>query len=587
MARPRRVDPPIPNGFIASASRLPTVQRNYATSTEAWMSMGWEYYNTIGELRFIANWVGNVMSRAILRVVHKEENEFVPLTSGPAAESLDAYFGGPQGQSQMLQATGVNLTIPGECYHVMLGADEEWVVLPSGAVTQQDKQVYATYGGRRHDIGPSDLAIRVWVPHPRDPDVADSPVRSSLQTLSEIRRINEHVSSQLDSRLAGAGILFMPSEIQFAATQGTDPQSNQADAFMAVLGDVMTTGIKDRGSAAAIVPIVVTAPGDSLEKVQLLHFWTPLDAATISMRESAIRRLALGMDTPPEVLLGVSDTNHWGAWMVDEAAIKAHLEPRLSVVSHAITTAYLRPSLVDEVPDPENYYVMADTSQIRLKPNRSNEALELYDRAELSGDALRRETGFQPEDHQSDTEFMGWLLRKIATGSTSPEQTSAALKELGVNLFPDGQVPDGTNKEPPDAMRTDTSRRRIRKPDKRVLDISQKDEPAEPSALLAASEALVIRALERAGNKLCDAKARANGLGSVDPRLRYLQASGNVDNMLEGAWTSADVVLKDLHTDTPAVITLLDFYVRGLLTMKREHSRNALDALLKQLESVL
>src|SRR4029079_12876610 len=96
---------------------------------------------------------------------------------------------------------------------------------------------------------------------------------------------------------------------------------------------------------------------------------------------------------------------------------------RLAVCSYAVTSEYLQPSLEGLVPDPENYFCIADTSSIRLRPNRSAEAIELFDRGELSGMALRRETGFQPEDAPPVEEFTKWLLRKIAIGSTSPEMT--------------------------------------------------------------------------------------------------------------------------------------------------------------------
>lgn len=583
MARPRRVDPLPPNGFVASAVRLPAMRGMTFANAQGWHPVAWEYYNTIGELRFIANWVGNVMSRAQLKAFHFNGEAFEPDDSGVAAETLASYFGGAQGQAQMFQATGVNHTITGEAYHVMVG-DEEWHVLSSGAVTQGvNKDVTAHIGNERHILRPSDLAMRVWVPHPQNPEMADSPVRSNLATLSEIKRLNEHISAQLDSRLAGAGILFMPAEIQFATPEGVDSQANQADAFMQILGDAMMTPIKDRGSASAVVPIVVTAPGDSLDKVQHLTFWTPLDEASINMRDSAVRRLALGLDTPPEVLLGVSDSNHWSAWMVDESAIKSHLEPKLQVVAQAVTDSYLRPALEGEVPDPENYYVFADTSQIRIRPNRSNEAIELYDRGELSGDALRRETGFAKEDALEYEEFITWLLRKVATGSTSPEQTVAALARLGADLGI--APPPEPNREAPDDMRTDVDWRRRRRPDQRRPDQDRALTRTDTKAgLHAACEVLVLRALERAGNKLCDARARSNGLGEVQAGRRYLQASGSPDVLLEGTWEFAREILPKLSEQPEAVLSVLDVYVRGLLTARTEHTSEALMAALAQLE---
>jgi hypothetical protein len=583
LARPKRIEaPPPPNGFVASAARLPVITRNTATSAQGWMGQAWASYDTVAELRFIANWVGNVMSRAALVPMRLVGDHYETLTDGPAVDAMTAYFGGPQGQSQMLQATGVNHTISGEVYHLMLAKDDEWHVLSSGCVTQNGKRLTARVGERLIDLTRNDLVYRAWTPHPRNIDLADSPVRSNLGTLEEIQRLNQHIASQLDSRLAGAGVMLMPSEIQFAAPEGVDPQANQADAFMQVLGEAMTESVHNRGSAAAIVPVVVTAPGEYLDKVQLIHFWTPLDEAAIKMRDNAVKRLAFGMDTPPEVLMGTSE-NHWSAWIVDESTIKSHLEPRLAVVAHAVTTAYLRPSLTGEVPDPENYYVFADTSQIRLRPNRRNEAIELYDRGELSGDALRRETGFAQEDQPDDPEMVMWLWRKIATGSTSPEQTGAALAKLGASL---GNVALGDRNAPTGDDRRIDARRQVRDTREPNIDRSVAEKEQRGEAAVAAADVLVMRALERVGNKLNDAKGRADGLGTIMPAKRYLSASGNPDKLLDGCWDFALDALGGWHPQPAAVVSVLDIYVRGLLTARAPHTRAALAAALRQLDEV-
>ena len=435
--KPPEPEPVPPTGFVASATRLPPVSQRSAGKAQGWQTEAWIAFDTVAEMRFVATWVGNVMSRARLVAARKEGSDIIPLYDGPAAEVMHSYWGGEQGQSQMLQATGLNLGVAGECYHVTHD-DGEWSVLASGRVTQQGNgpgaKVYADWGDGKKLLTGDDLAIRVWTPHPLDPYQADSPVRSNLGTLNEIRTLNEHVQAQLTSRLTGAGILMLPSEIQFPNSPNADPASTQADQFMAVLAEAMTTPIKDRSNASAVVPIVVTAPGDTLDKVQHLTFWTELDEISIEMRKAAVHKLALGLDTPPEVLLGVSDSNHWSGWLADESAIKSHLEPRLAVVAHALTTAYLRPALEDVVPDPSAYYVVADTSPIRLRPNRGREAIDLYDRGALSAEAMRRETGFHEEDAPSDEELKAWLWKQIATGSTTPEQTQAALRLLGADL---------------------------------------------------------------------------------------------------------------------------------------------------------
>jgi len=591
MARPRTKEPEAPTGFLASAVRLPTASRNQAGRSEEWQSTAWNYHDTVGELRQVANWTGNVMSRARLTAAHLEGRMLIPLANGPAAEAMEEFYGGPQGQSEMLQNVGVHLTVAGECYVTNRAKGDIWNVLAAGKVTQQPGKVapkitadFGTDGGRTPMDPTQDLVIRIWTPPPRDPTRPDSPVRSTLSTLAQVVSYDAHITAQITSRLAGAGILFLSNEVQFPVPPGMDPQASQAQIFMALLGESMMTPIADRSDPSAIVPIVAMVPTESLGKNEHIKFWTELDKAVIEMRDAAIKRLALGWDVPPEVLLGISDANHWNAWLSEESAVKAHLEPRLSVVSYATTTAYLRPAIEGLVPDPENFFCLADTSSIRLRPNRSQEAIELYDRGELSGLALRRETGFQPEDTPPAEEFVRWLLRKIATGSTSPEQTDAALRLLGADL----QMPAMTSKEnrpPPDDMRTDTnpdlpSREIPTRADAeaRIARTQRAIDRGGPG-LAATCDVLVYRALERAGNRLRNAHPRTD-TSAMQATDVYRSLAGDPDKLLAGAWDCAYDVLQPYTDDPPTVISTLDFYVRGLLGSQRAHSAVVLGTLL-------
>lgn len=568
-----------PTGFVASSVGLPTVSRNQAGRLEGWQQSAWDNYETVGELRYPCDWVGNVMSGARLHPARAEGNSLVVVDSGPAREAMDALYAGPQGQATMLQNIGVHLMVAGECYLCMVSDD--WYVLASGKVTQsRGGRITVNIGieGGPHVLTANDFVLRIWTPNKRDPQRPDSPVRANLGTLSQIRGYDAHIDAQLQSRLSGAGILLLPSEISFAAPPGIDPAANPAEAFMAVLGTAMLTPIKEPSSPAAVVPIVVTVPGEHLDDIKHLTFWGELDDAVVTMREGGIKRLALGLDIPPEVLLGVMDANHWNAWLSDESAIKSHVEPRLSVVTAALTVGYLRPALVGTM-DPgeiEDHYVIADTAAVRLRPNRSREALELYDRGELSGEATRRETGFQPEDRPDETEFTSWLLRKVATASSSPDMAIAALERLGA-LALAGPDATGLGGAPPDHIRTDTN---PQVPERNPPDITERRAVANvPPGLAAAAEVLLFRALERAGNRLrnihplSDAKA-------MPVHTIYMALAGDPDHLLEGSWDCAPAVLGDYCDDPAGVVDVLDFYARGLLSSKRAPSTVVLETLL-------
>jgi hypothetical protein len=246
--------------------------------------------------------------------------------------------------------------------------------------------------------------------------------------------------------------------------------------------------------------------------------------------------------------------------------VKAHTEPRIAVVANAITTAYLRPALNDD-PEKDRLGVVGDTSNIRLRPNRSKEALELWDRGELGSDALLRETGFEPEDAPDQREFTEWLLRKIALGSTSPEQTQAAIVALGTDL-PEVTVLDNT----PKGRGSDMEPRRT------LEEHPTRDMPDEP--LLAACDVLVYRALERAGNRLRSATNFTGKVMAADVYLSVQARPASVDSLVADSWACADRVLGPLTPDVALVTAALDAYTRHLLSEQAEHTRERLRAVL-------
>ena len=524
MPRPSRTktaESPAPTAIVASAANVTNAAKEgrRVPKTTDWQREAWYFYDTIGELRFGANWLGNALSRTKLRIMEAE----VPVNEGPAVDALNVLFGGPTGQSQMLSSFAVHLTVAGEAYlvgKVKPGEDEdseddEWAVMSTEEIKQgrggkdgQTRWNIDRGDGKQETLeGKDGLVIRLWRSHPRKYVEADSPTRAVIPILREIEQLTKHVAATIDSRLAGAGILLLPSEMSFASPT-SDPEAETGDhvaddPFMADLTEAMTTPIQDRGSASAVVPLVIKAPGAVLNNATHLKFSTPFDEATQELRTEAIRRLALGMDLPPEIMLGTAGINHWGAWQVDEAAIKMHVEPLLELIVDALTRWYLIPALEGMEESTEGISIGFDTSDLRLRPNRATQAIELYDRLELSGETLRRETGFEEADAPDPEEIKSILLRKMAIGVSTSDLTVASLHELGLPLVPiasqveapagaQGLTPRGPQPEPTE-------------PPVEPADV-QREPPVAATGIdlgvFAAAEMLLLRALERANNKV-------------------------------------------------------------------------------------
>jgi len=418
--------------------------------------------------------------------------------------------GGPGGQSQMMSETTAHLSVPGECWLVgeddpdskgdelwsVRSADELRVTSTGGWQLRDDPRATAWRTGRNV------MVVRVWKPHPRRGWEADSAARHAVSAMTKLDLANKRIIATLISRLASNGfILYDKERLSFHTTQqtpaagepGTPDGGGEPDPFAVMMVDVASRGIKDPTSPEAVIPIPIgyslqdLANVDPKALLQHVTFASDVDEKLLAQRQDALRELATALDMPVEALVGMGDINHWGAWAIEESGIKIHIAPAAELICHALTVGYLRPYLEAEGEDPAGLVVWYDPSELTLRPDRSANTLQAYDKLEASGDALRREFGLAPDDAPSADELRVMILKK----QTTMESLSAtALAELtgeqeSTPAPPAGQAtakePTGTGEQGPP----------------QTLDQPPPNETAAPPdrAALAAMEPAVLAAL--------------------------------------------------------------------------------------------
>lgn len=605
-----------PNSLIASAARVGKGGVSWSkiarTRSDAWQTAAWNFYRTIGEYRFACDWVGAMLSKATLHATVEEDGKPRNLTEGPAVEYLHGLFGDSDGRAEMLRLIGIHMTVAGECWIVgypkveetddgiIITEEDHWEVVAATSLknTGGKKTPRWSINGATLDTDDHNdvMVIRIWLPDPVDSDLAISPSRAILSTLGELHKLSEHVSAQVDSRLAGAGLLLVPSEMQFPkkidieADSGEVKTANNAQDLMDLLQTAMETAIEDRGDPSAIVPIVITAPADAIQHVKHLTFWSGLDEKAIELRSEAIRRLALGMDMPPEVLQGVGESNHWNAWQADESGIKAHTEPLLKVVTTAIAKGFLRPLLAANpkmvragahIP---SFSVKADTSELRLRPNRSKEAMELWALNLISDKALLREVGFDYDnDLPSEEERQAWFMKKVASGSTTPQQVEKALTvlfpQLDFKTMEEGTEEVGDEARPEPSLK-DHPVRDIPDQEISIRRKQAREEGRVPSAAsLLACEQIVLRALERAGNRMRNkVGGKMSGIAASDTYLTFAAKSDDISYYLDDAFGGNVAVLAEhMQVEKEWLESTLDGYCRVLLMSQKPHQFSTLE----------
>ncbi|WP_297451709.1 hypothetical protein [uncultured Corynebacterium sp.] len=429
------------------------------TGHNDWTRRAWHYYDAIGELGYVCEWIGASLSR--VRIIPSSIN---PDTGQPTMECDDPHVaqivtdiaGGPAGQATMLRRIATGLTVPGEAWIAMIVREtasttvEEWHVLAADEINDRGTNITLQLDdGTDHTFNPTqDVLFRVHRPHPRNGRDSYSLTRSALPILAEIERTTAAIDGAGKSRLAGNGLLLVPQEISMPVA--TPPRANPdapglpqepvtidqpvtAADIMQQLQQVMTTAIADPTSAASMVPIVIKAPADALDKIRHIKLDSDVTQTNLETRDRAIRRLAMALDVPAEVLTGIGSTNHWSAWAIDESGIKAHIEPLMTLICDALTTAVLRPLLeASGHPHPEDYVVWFDSSPLKTKSNREKDAIDAFDRGAISSIALRRELQFDELDAaDQDPDFDRALAIQLVT--KAPSLFPMLANVIGIN----------------------------------------------------------------------------------------------------------------------------------------------------------
>lgn len=420
--------------------------------------VAWYYWSRIPELRYVSRYIANALSVATLYVGIADSSGAAPTRvkpDHPAYQLLEDFAGGYNGQKDILDRLGLHLTVAGDS--VLIGPKngknsleapfDQWRVYSTEEVYSRQGKIYVRFPGNSKEVPIPDaaLAVRIWRPHPKLWWDADSPVKGSFEVLKEIDMLNSHILASGASRLVGAGLLGIPEELDLPGSD-IETDGTEVDQFVALLIEIMGMAKKNPESPAARIPIMVRGPAEYIDKIKHFDFSTEFSHMVPDLRMGAIRRLALGMDVPPEILLGSSNSNSWSAWQTDESTLRVHLIPLLQLITSSLTVGWLQPML-ETLPltdaqkaEMPNLVIHFDTSNLRIHQDVSGDAQALYDRFELDADSLRIAIGYGPNNVPTKRDLAKQILFELIK-SNNPQMVPYALEALrdnfGITDLPD------------------------------------------------------------------------------------------------------------------------------------------------------
>lgn len=449
---PRDSQPPAITAAAQLLSRQ-TVDRSVKKpSTERWQNDAWDLRDEIGELRFIGDRQARGVSQVRLFVGKATGDDATPkpVVDDPIAKDLQTLlFGSKAATEQFLYRAAQQLIFNGE----------------SIIHCKQDGQRIATYARSVQELqgrpgaweftdgagtaaekvdDDSEIVIRCWRPEPKFYGKADAPVRAILPVARELRGLTMFVSAQIDSRLAGAGLLLVPDQIESAwqrRQEVDDVDYADRTTIEEELTEYFLTPIKDRDSAAAVVPFILSMDAELVDKIKHVTFSSPLDEHAAELRDESIRRIGLGMDSDPSILLGQGSGSHWSAWAIDANEIRFGVEPVASIICHSLTVGLLRPLMEQQgVDDPDEWQVWFDTADLVVRDDRSKDAQALFDKDVIGKDTLLAENGFSDADQPDATELEQARLWKIL--QMRPDLIDEkTLAKLGIDIGPVAPAP--------------------------------------------------------------------------------------------------------------------------------------------------
>lgn len=457
--------------LTGSAERL-TLDKSAANkvekrTTSAWQTAAWQYLDSIGEIHFAFNLIGQVMSRVRLypAIVHDSDQPPVNIEdyledlkeksgstapgltrvadqAGKLMDTLAAQAHG--GLSGMLRAFAINLSVPGETY--LLEHKGEWIVASTDEITQKGDTTYyrrskqATSTARKsggtaeEKIANNAFVARIWRSHPRWSNEPDSSMIGVLDDCEQLVLLTQALRSMTRSRMT-AGIMFVPEGL---TSFSSDVEQDNVETAIA---RASMEAVEDESSQYTVAPLILKGPPELGDKIKWIPFGRQLDEPFLNLLDRSLDRVLQGLDIPKDVVTGLASVKYSNAVVIDENLYRAHVEPLVLLIIDALTNIYLRPLLrkaldIREGEESEiinRIVVWADTSAVVTRADKSTAANEGYDRKILSAVAWRNARGFSDVDAPEPEELLQRTV--LERGAISPEIADALLARIDPDFF--------------------------------------------------------------------------------------------------------------------------------------------------------
>lgn len=409
--------PPMRALTAAAAKLQGRDSETYRRMSEPWQLRALSYYDVIGEIRFASQFYAKLLSKVRYYPARQlPDDRKEPITDGAPVEILHKIQDPGGGRSRLQYDYGRMMFVTGEgvLFGDRLDSEEErWRFLWKDEVRRRDDGMYERVRYDKQPFSPPQVgqAYRLWTPHPRHSDMPDSPLHSVMDIAEELIILTAAVRATAVSRMTN-GVFILPSELspnQYGVPDDDDYIGDEDPETSVLMSDYIehaTAQIENPGTAEAALGFTLEGAYEYVDRIRWMATHDPqTDYMEKELRTEAVRRLALGLDFPPEFLLGMTDANHWTARQVVYDMWRSYGTPVAERFADDLADVYLRPALREEgYADWQNVVIDYDDSRVVIPPDRTEDADKALDRIAISFEGYRKMKGIDEDMAPSEDE---------------------------------------------------------------------------------------------------------------------------------------------------------------------------------------
>ena len=372
----------------------------------------WTAWRRVGEVHYATTQQARLISRLDWRVRLTPDAE--PLDADQARAFITEAFGGQI--REITKTAALHLQVAGafQLARLIPGEPTSWTIVP-----------YPPSYNDRKALEAADVVVLSHNADPIDPGRTDSPVLAALDVAQELMLARAQSRAHARSRTAQLNTVLYPLE-------GV-PDPNE---FQAALVDTMAAPLSDERSAASVVPNLIGFPAEYIAAWRTLDLAGADDQALTDRIEKLIHQLALQLDIPPELMIGLGGLSHWSSWLVQEDNWLGHVEPMAQPIAAALADA------INAAAETEGIEVEPDPSRLMQRRPTVDHALTAYTYGLVDAAWTREQLGASDEDEPDELPVLPVGARRGA---------SRAVQEPAITASAAEPIPDAAELEAIDA----------------------------------------------------------------------------------------------------------------------------------------